>query len=167
MRMIAQETEQTTIHPLDIVEAIAEDNEWVYERRGDDEIAMDSAGRWCDYRLHFAFNADFQALHINCTLDMRVPAAQKSALYELISKINERLWLGHLCLWEEQNVPMFRHTVLLRNGAPLTSEEVHEIVEVALGECDRFYPAFQFVIWGGKTPHEALEAAMIETVGEA
>jgi len=41
------------------------------------------------------------------------------------------------------------------------------LIEIAITECERFYPAFQFVIWGGKSPAEAIAAAMLETVGEA
>jgi hypothetical protein len=41
------------------------------------------------------------------------------------------------------------------------------MVDIALTECERFYPAFQFVTWGGKSPEEAMAAALVETVGEA
>jgi hypothetical protein len=41
------------------------------------------------------------------------------------------------------------------------------MVDIAITECERFYPAFQFVLWGGKTPAEALTASMLECVGEA
>ena len=41
------------------------------------------------------------------------------------------------------------------------------MVDIAITECERFFPAFQFVLWGGKTPQEALAAAMLECVGEA
>jgi hypothetical protein len=41
------------------------------------------------------------------------------------------------------------------------------MVDIALTECERFFPAFQFVLWGGKPPAEALEAAMLDCVGEA
>ena len=41
------------------------------------------------------------------------------------------------------------------------------LVESAIDECERFYPVFQFVLWGGKTPAEALAASLIETRGEA
>jgi hypothetical protein len=41
------------------------------------------------------------------------------------------------------------------------------LVESAIDECERFYPVFQFVLWGGKTPAEAIAAALIETQGEA
>jgi hypothetical protein len=36
-----------------------------------------------------------------------------------------------------------------------------------LSECERFYPAFQFVVWGGKSPAQAIASAMIDPVGEA
>ena len=41
------------------------------------------------------------------------------------------------------------------------------LVESAIEECERFYPVFQFVLWGGKSPAEAMAAALIETLGEA
>jgi hypothetical protein len=41
------------------------------------------------------------------------------------------------------------------------------LIDSAIGELDRYYPVFQFVMWGGKSPSEALSAAMVETAGEA
>ena len=40
-------------------------------------------------------------------------------------------------------------------------------VESAVAECDRFYPAFQFVLWGDKKPRDALDAALVDAAGEA
>ena len=41
------------------------------------------------------------------------------------------------------------------------------VVDVALNECERYYPAFQYVIWGGKAPGEAVTAACLDPQGEA
>ena len=46
-------------------------------------------------------------------------------------------------------------------------EQLEDLVDISLNECERFYPAFQFVVWGGKKPAEAIEAAILETCGEA
>jgi hypothetical protein len=46
-------------------------------------------------------------------------------------------------------------------------EQAGTLIEAAIDECERFYPVFQFVLWGGKSPAEALSAALIETHGEA
>jgi hypothetical protein len=37
----------------------------------------------------------------------------------------------------------------------------------ALDTCERYYPAFQFVVWAGKTAREAMDAVMFETAGQA
>ncbi len=41
------------------------------------------------------------------------------------------------------------------------------MIESAIDESERFYPVFQFVLWGGKSPAEAMAASLIETYGEA
>jgi hypothetical protein len=33
--------------------------------------------------------------------------------------------------------------------------------------CDRYYQAFQFVVWAGKSAREAMDSALFETAGEA
>ena len=53
------------------------------------------------------------------------------------------------------------------DGGTLTLEGAELLIESAIDECERFYPVFQFVLWGGKTPKEALAASMTETQGEA
>ena len=44
---------------------------------------------------------------------------------------------------------------------------MEDLLETAITECEKFYPAFQYVIWGGKDPAEAIEASILEPVGEA
>ena len=98
---------------------------------------------------------------------MRVPDKRQSDVHSLLAMVNERMWLGHFDLWIEDGVPMFRHAVLTRGGTGMHASQMEELIEIAITECERFYPAFQFVIWGGKAPGEAIAAAMLETMGEA
>jgi hypothetical protein len=41
------------------------------------------------------------------------------------------------------------------------------VLGTAVDTCERYFPAFQFVLWAGKSAREALDAAMFETSGEA
>jgi hypothetical protein len=41
------------------------------------------------------------------------------------------------------------------------------MIDVAMEAADRFYPAFDFLIRGAKTPQDAVAACMFETMGEA
>jgi hypothetical protein len=48
-----------------------------------------------------------------------------------------------------------------------SGEQCKSVMGTALEACERYFPAFQFVLWAGKPAREALDAAMFETSGEA
>jgi hypothetical protein len=161
------EPETGGISPIDLIEEIVEANEWPHDRANDDEIIIEVTGRWCDYRLLFVWQDDLAVLHFTASFDMKVPKPKRAPVYELLATVNEKLWLGHFDVCAETQLPMFRHALLLRGAAGVSVEQIEDLVETALTECERFYPAFQLVIWGGKAPDEAITAAMIEPMGEA
>jgi hypothetical protein len=41
------------------------------------------------------------------------------------------------------------------------------MMKTATDACERYYQAFQFVLWAGKEAREALDAVLFETEGEA
>ncbi len=167
MSIAAQETEKATHTPLDIVEEIVAANEWPFDRSSDEEMVVEISGRWCDYRLYFVWQQDLSAMQFSCQFDMKVQSHRRSVVNDLLAEVNTRMWLGHFDICAEEQTPMFRQTTLLRGPNGVSVEQLEDLVEIALSECERFYPAFQFVIWGGKTPTEAVSAALLDTVGEA
>jgi hypothetical protein len=154
-------------NPLDVMEQIVAANEWLFDRRSDSEMAAEAPGKWCDYGLYFAWSPEISAMHFTCTFDLKVPEAKRSALYELFARANEKLWIGHFGLDSDEGMPLFRHSVLLRGAPGASAESLEDMIDIAITECERFFPAFQFVLWGGKTPKDALDAAMLECAGEA
>ncbi len=154
-------------NPLDILEQIIAANEWAFERRSDGEMAAEAPGKWCDYGLHFSWSHEISAMAFTCAFDLKVPADRRDKLYELLALANDRLWIGHFGIEVEDGVPVFRHSVLLRGSPSASAESLEDMVDIAITECERFFPAFQFVLWGGKAPAEALAASMLDCVGEA
>ncbi len=167
MSAVAVDTPSSAHNPLDIVEEIVTANEWPFARASEDEMIVEIGGRWCDYRLYFVWQPDVCAMQFSCQFDMKVPAARRSAANDLLAEVNARMWLGHFDVCAEEHTPMFRQTMLLRGSRGATVEQLEDLVEIALSECERFYPAFQFVIWGGKSASDAVSAAILDTVGEA
>ena len=161
------EPTQFSGNPIDLVEEIVIANDWAHDRASDEELVVEISGRWCDYRLYFVWQEEICALHFSCGFDMKVSKGRRSAVYELLALANEKLWLGHFDLAAGDNSPAFRYAILLRGIGTASAEQVEDLVEIAVSECERFYPAFQLVIWGGKPPAEAMAAAMIEPIGEA
>ena len=154
-------------NPIDIAEEIVQANQWAHDRASDEELLVEIGGRWCDYRLLFLWQREISALHFSCSFEMKVPKARRNAVLELLAAINERLWLGHFDLVTDDQSPAFRQGVLLRGVGGASAEQLEDLVDIAVTECERFYPAFQLVIWGGKQAEEAIAAAMIDPVGEA
>ena len=167
MATAVQHEEYSAANPLDLIEEIVGTWEWPFERFSEEELIVTYSGQWCDYTLHFTWRDDISAMHLGCALDTRVPEGKRAAIYELLTVVNGKMWLGHFDLADDRGVPVFRHAVLLRGANGASVEQLEDLVEIATGECERFYPAFQYVSWGGKSAGEAVEASLIETVGEA
>ena len=159
--------EHTATNPLDVLEQILIANDWNFERRSDGEMAAEAPGKWGNYTLFFSWAEEISAMHFSCAFEAKIPAAKRPALFELLALANERLWIGHFGLESDDGQPVFRHSVLLRGAPGASAESLEDMVDIALTECERFFPAFQFVLWGGKPAAEALDCAMLDCVGEA
>lgn len=167
MTSLAMVGGQNLGNPIDLAEEIVLANQWAHDRSSDEELIVEIAGKWSDYRLLFLWQREISALHFSCSFEMKVPKARRVAVLELLAAINERLWLGHFDLVSDDLSPAFRQGVLLRGAGGASVEQLEDLVDIAVTECERFYPAFQLVIWGGKPAEEAIAAAMIEPIGEA
>ena len=94
-------------------------------------------------------------------------AAKRSAIAELVMLANERLWIGHFDFWSDDGVIIFRYTFSLEGRDEVSQGEIHSVILAAVAAADRFMPAFNFLVWAGKSPREAIDAVMFETHGEA
>lgn len=159
--------ENTFGHPMDVVEDVMISRDWPFSRSQDDELAGEFRGKWCDLQIHFAWSEEIAAIHTACSFDFRIPNDKRAKVHDLLALINDKLWVGHFCVWQDDGLPMFRHTQLMRGSDGATPQQIEDLLDVAIVECERFYPSFQFVVWGGKEPQEALDAAIIEPVGKA
>lgn len=153
--------------PVDMLAALFEARGWPVQALSADEITGEIQGSWAKYQLRAIWRAEDNVLQVLCLPDVRVPKDKIVAAYELLALVNEQLWLGHFELWSSSGIILFRHGALLGVGGTLTLDQAQLLVETAIDECERFYPVFQFVLWGGKSPTEAIAASLIETRGEA
>jgi hypothetical protein len=154
-------------NPVDVVEHVAGVNDWSFDRPGDDEITISIDGRWTSYHAAFTWMDEIEALHLACAFDLKVPERRRTELLQLIAQINEQLWIGHFDFWSKDGVVMFRHSLILAGGVEASGRQCEVALDAAIETCERYYQAFQFVVWAGKPAREAIDAAMFETSGEA
>lgn len=163
----AQSIDSDDAAPVDMLASLFDARGWTYEYLSDDEILGEIQGSWASYQIRAIWRADDNVLQLLCLPDIRVAEDKRAAVFEVMALINEQLWLGHFDIWSNGGVLLYRHGLMLGDDGLLSLAQAQTVVEAAIDECDRFYPAFQFILWGDKTPAEALASAMVDAQGEA
>jgi hypothetical protein len=155
--------------PIDTMADWFHAQNWPHERIGEEEIVAAAQGAWGQYELRAIWRDEDRVMQFLAFPDITVQTSHFPALYETIGLINEQLWLGHFELWSGNGAIVFRHATLLESQEQpsLEMELADAVIDAGIGELDRYYPVFQFVMWGGKSPADALASAMVETAGEA
>ncbi len=154
-------------NPLDILEFIVGQNEWPYERLGNEEIVAAITGEWCDFHLRYLWLPEKNILQCAGQLDIRVTDKHRFKILEVITLINERLDMGHFSVWSDDDTVMYRNSIIPPSNATDIAGACDFATKTIMAEIDRYFPVFQFVIWGGKSPQDAIEATMLDTVGNA
>lgn len=168
MSLTVENFEHHEADPMELVESCLAVAGWDFQRDEEDNtIQCIAASRWGDMGGLFAARAEPPALHFSITLDVKPTKERRAAIAELVMMANERLWLGHFDYWADEGVIIFRHALPLLERSEPESGEVRAVLAAGLDAVNMFVPAFNFVIWAGKSPQEALEAALFETAGEA
>jgi hypothetical protein len=168
MRSIDDEIErEEDSAPVEMLAALFEARDWPYEFAGEDEISAEVKGSWATYQFQAIWRTEDHVLQLLCLPEIRVPEPKRAAMFEALALINEQLWLGHFDMWSNGGVVLYRHGLMLGDEGLLGPGQAQSVVEMAVEECDRFYPVFQFILWGDKTPTEALAAALVDAAGEA
>ncbi|MDA8870945.1 YbjN domain-containing protein [Rhizobiaceae bacterium] len=157
----------STDHPLDEVERVADGNEWSFDREAVDEIAVHARGTWSDYCVSFSWVEHFEALHVTCRYDMRVPQGRHDETMRLLALVNEGMLFGHFDLWLQDGSVVFRHAIPLTGGAQPSQAQIEFLMSSTLQSCERTYQALQHVAWANQSAADALGNVLFDTVGEA
>ena len=155
------------IDPLDALESVADDLALSVERVESDELHLAMPGMWRDAGFWFTWRAELSTLQMGAPLDLKAPKARIADVARLVAMVNERLWIGHFDLWSDDCSIVFRNAVILPANGALDEGQAECLIRGAREAIDRFLPAFNYLIWGGKTPEEALEASLFDTAGNA
>lgn len=168
MSLTVETSQPHDIDPMELVESCLTEAGWDFQRDEEDAtLQCIAATKWGDMGGMFASRREPPALHFSLTLDVKPTQARRTQIAELVMMANERLWLGHFDYWADEGVIIYRHALPMLDRIEPEPGEVRAVLAAGTDAVNMFVPAFNFVIWAGKTPQEALEAALFETAGEA
>jgi hypothetical protein len=154
-------------NPIELIEDVMTAQELPFHRLSDVELATEVEGRWGSYHLQFFWQEDIKALHFSSIMDLKINDVPQPNLFELLSLLNERMILGHFEIYAEEDAPAFRYSFLVPTPQTLPLDLIEDAIEICLDECERCYPAFQYLISGEKGAKEAAAIAIMDTAGEA
>jgi hypothetical protein len=164
---LSEEFLSEDLHPIDIVETLAETNAWEFDRIADDQIAMAVEGQWRTYSVTLAWSGFDETLRLICTFDMEPPAEQLPRLYEALNRINDNCWAGAFTYWREQQLMTYRYGLVLAGGQTASPEQIDRLISAAVMASERYYPAIQLVVYGEQDVEDALQTAIAEAYGRA
>ncbi len=153
--------------PLDALEAVAGLLELEAERVDDGELHVALPGAWRDSGVWFTWRPELSTIQMGAPLDIKAPDNRCAEAATLVTMINERLWLGHFDLWAEDKSFVYRNAMILPEESGLEANQAQLLLRGTSEAIDRFFPAFNYFVWGGKSPADAIEAAIFDTVGSA
>ena len=153
------------LHPIDIVEHLAEHHHWDFDRVGDDQIAMAVEGQWRTYSITLAWSNYDETLRMVCSFEMEPPSDRESELYEMLNKMNDQCWAGAFTFWANQKLMVYRYGLVLAGGQMVSPEQIDTMINAAVLSAERYYPAIQLVTWGNRTPEDAMQVAIAEAYG--
>jgi len=155
------------IHPVDVIEQLADGHGWSFERIMQDEIAATVAGSAVDYHIAFSWLEEHETLHLSCAFYVKVPARRAAELVRLLALINEKLLFGHFDYWQQTGQILYRQTLLLSGGLHPTDAQIKTLLITALDACEAHYGACRDIITSGISADDALRHSLFETLGNA
>lgn len=154
--MLSAEWQHTSVNPIDTVETLFDGKSVEFERRNLNEIVIEVQGKWQNMLLFFAWEERLKCLQISCFMNIADKTCDTSRIFELLAMINEDLWLGHFSYWTEHETPIFKHTVIVDFPEECFEEQISQIIDIAITECEHMYPVFQAVMVQNIEPKQVL-----------
>ena len=155
------------LNPIDVVEEVIYSKKWTFSRADDYELVAEIASKWCQYRFYFTWSEQIRAISLTVTFDLKFPHVKMKDAQELLALINEKLWIGHFDITSKNGIPAYRHTVLSFPADEVLHHQLENLVDIAIYECEKFYPAFQLVLFEDSDPGKALAISTFDTIGVA
>ena len=152
-------------NPLDKIEDILGANEWEFHRMGDNELLVTLTGRYCDYRLAFIWQADMKGLQVSVQYDFNINPINMHKAGKVLMTINEQAWMGHFEIDANNCAPSYRYTCIFHSNHKSAYEDLENIVDIALAQCETNYAAFNILTGENAANDETLPLALMQTQG--
>ena len=154
-------------NPIDVVEDVIHYKNWNFSRSDDHELVADIFTKMCQYRLYFNWSENLKSINFTVTFDLKFPQNKNIEIYELLAKINEKLWIGHFDITSKSGILAYRQTFFLPHQNDMLFNQLDDLVDISIYECQKYYPAFSNLFFDDTSLMDALELCSTDIIGRA
>jgi hypothetical protein len=160
--------EMTLEDPIELVSRLVVAQDWFLKQTSAHGLLADVPGRWGHYQLLADWHADTEVLNVEARLDVLIEREDEMAVQRLLAELNTELYLGHFQLSPDRQHIILRCRLPLRGAGGATPEQIEDVVDFLLGQCEQAAPILCQLVYG-KLPEDisATALAMTPAMGEA
>ncbi len=160
--------DEATPNPLDSVEDVLSDYNWVYSRTNNQNLIVDIAGKSCNYHLSFVWQERIKSLQLCCEYDLIIRDNNMRFVADILMDINTSLWIGHFEIKKNSHQPRFRQTCLITEHDHKSGyNHIEALVDISLIQCEQYQHVFHILANNDDIDLRILSLAMMETAGES
>ncbi len=154
-------------NPIDFIEEYVLNDEIEKVRDSNDEIVIFSKGVWKNYDINFKWDSKQKIIEVSTYFEMSKKNRINKSIYSLISDVNKKANVGFFNYCTELNAILFSYKISIKGQDSISVEQIKNIINIVINECDRFLPVFFVFFYKKQDPIHALDIALLDTVGEA
>ena len=154
-------------NPIDFIEEFVLNDEIDKVRDSSDEIVIFSKGVWKNYDINFKWVSKKKIIEVSTYFEMSQKNRINKSIYSLISDVNKKANIGFFNYCTELNSIFFSYKISIKGQDFVSVEQIKNIINIVINECDRFFPVFFVFFYKKQDPLHALDIALLDTVGEA
>ena len=162
-----QQTDSFLDDPIELVTRFVITHDWLLQRRDENVVLVEVPGKWCDYQLAVVWRDNEAAMQVSCRIDEQTDPMRYGEMALLASLLNKQIFIGHLALDVTTGELEMLYTLALRGAGGATPEQIEDVVDIMLGECENCYPAIYQVANHGVSATDAADLALFNAAGEA
>ncbi|MCY4006984.1 MAG: YbjN domain-containing protein [Rhodobacteraceae bacterium] len=160
------EAEKDLVHPVDLAQAVAIESGWPFRRDEEDQLLIEYEGNWRIYSLSVSLLEDMEILLVRAGFSFKLNEDNSAPVLQVVNYANQICPVGAFTLHCSEESMVFGTGQTITGEGHLTSQQLTRLIEICIAQCERFYPAFQAAILGVGDVQSAIEAAVLEPIGE-
>ena len=155
-------------NPIDLVAKFVSRNHWYIFENNLNYVHAEIPGYWGIFDFLVNWKIKSEVMIINCYFDIILQKSSRNNKIEnILTILNKNLVIGHFILEEQTGKIFLRYSLPLRGAGGATSEQIEDIIDIVIEQCEQAYPVLHSCSIGKDYKNFLSSLYFADAVGEA